>query len=171
MSNTENAASGYNEDRKNHPAATPNAGCQTGFVNRSSVGTLTPSTPELNQVSEPVANPFTRNTREWVEWEDAYFRRMNETGEFQRLAKAIMAAAEEEANADNYNVIDVDGVIYADVEDGKVFVICSALVNDTNAEMSKVMQEVEDRGLSLESDTEEDNPRYLSGKARVRWFV
>lgn len=58
-------------------------------------------------------------------------------------------------------------LIYADIEDGHLFLIQSVLVKDTDPELIEVMTLISERS-TLVSEHVEDNPSYLYGKARVR---
>lgn len=116
------------------------------------------------------ANPHEKGTRDWIEWEDAYFREMKETGAIVDLAKTIIAVAESETEEDDRVLVDETFLAYADVEDGRVFAIHSTEVNDGEDVLVPLWDEVLDRELALIEDREEENPGYLGGLARVRIF-
>ncbi|GAB3692493.1 hypothetical protein [Corynebacterium nasicanis] len=117
------------------------------------------------------ANPHEKGTREWVEWEDAYFREMKETGAIVDLAKAIIAIAEHVTEEEDHVLVDESFLAYADVEDGRVFAIHSTQVHDNEDVFIPVWDTVLDRGLDLVEDREEENNCFFDGRARVRVFA
>lgn len=65
---------------------------------------------------------------------------------------------------------DVPNLVWAVIEDNKVFVATSVLVRDTDEEMRDVTAFIEREGLVCTSDKRLPDPNYLHGQVRYRWF-
>lgn len=111
-------------------------------------------------------NPHPKHSTEWLKWEDEYFREMNDSGEFEQLARDIASVIKD----DDQCLVDVDGVLYADIEDGNVFVICSTTVTDESEVFAPVREYLTLGGYTLIRDVSEDNHLFKGGKARLRTY-
>lgn len=67
-------------------------------------------------------------------------------------------------------LVDLDWLAYADIEDGKVFMIRSVLVRDTDEILQPVFNFINTNGYTLVEDRTEDDEMYLHRRARIqRW--
>lgn len=70
----------------------------------------------------------------------------------------------------NQVLVDIDHLAYADIEDGKVFMIRSVLVRDTDEILQPVFNFINTNGYTLVEDRTEDDEMYLHRRARIqRW--
>lgn len=68
-------------------------------------------------------------------------------------------------------ITDVDGVVFASVEDGRIFIVSSASIPDTNADIAPVLDIVRSVGLVEVSNVVEESVMFDGGVERRRWFA
>lgn len=67
-------------------------------------------------------------------------------------------------------IIDLPSIAWANVEDGRLFLIHSVLVQDTDTVLEPVFEIIEREGLKCTSDTLLESSVHLHRQARCRWF-
>jgi hypothetical protein len=67
-------------------------------------------------------------------------------------------------------LLDVDRVAYASIEDGQLFLIHDAGLEDSHGLIAPVIELARRAGLVVDRDRVCDSSQYLSGEERARWF-
>lgn len=68
-------------------------------------------------------------------------------------------------------LLDVEHVAYACVEDGALFLIHDAALDDAHGLIAPVVTLARRAGMIVDRDDVRESSQYLSGAERVRWFV
>lgn len=66
---------------------------------------------------------------------------------------------------------DIDGVIFANIEDGRLFMVTSALLPDNSDEISAVLELAQSAGLAQVSEEVCESALFFGGIERRRWFA
>lgn len=69
------------------------------------------------------------------------------------------------------DLVDVDRIAFAGVEDGRIFLIHDENLSDEHPIISPVIDLARRAGMTVDSDVVRASEQYLSGTERVRWFA
>ncbi|OFT34645.1 hypothetical protein HMPREF3169_05225 [Corynebacterium sp. HMSC08C04] len=75
-----------------------------------------------------------------------------------------------EIPADDTVLADVDGAVFSSVEDGNIFIIQDAELDQEYPSLAPLLDTASRCGLDLPSDITRSSEMFPSGKERVRWF-
>lgn len=82
-----------------------------------------------------------------------------------------MSLSKQALFADETILADVDSVIFANVEDGRLFMVTSALLPDNSDEIAAVLELVQSAGLAQVSEEVCESVLFFGGYERRRWYA